>query len=80
MADATSVGCKNNMETKPRLCLGLEPEVVQILYKNALSDECVGGFVQTRQAAIYGLMYYMSARFEEVKELELRQIGKKGSP
>ena len=23
-------------------------------------------------------MYYMSARFEEVKELELRQIGKKG--
>ena len=77
IADATLVGCKNKMETKLRLCLGLELEVVQILYKNALSDEGIGSFVWTRQAAIYALMYYMTARFEEVKDLELRKIGKK---
>ena len=32
-----------------------------------------------RQEAIYALMYYGTARFEEVKELELRQITKKGA-
>ena len=67
------------MEAKPRLCLGLEPEVVQILVKNALSDKGMGSFVQIRQAAIYALMYYITARFEEVKDLELRQICKKGA-
>ena len=60
------------MEAKPRLRLGLEPEVVQILVKNALSDESMGNFVQIRQAAIYALMYYMTARFKKVKDLELR--------
>ena len=35
-------------------------------------------FVRYRQVAIYALMYYMSARFEEVRKLELRQISKKG--
>ena len=77
MADATLVGCKKKMEAKPRLRLGLEPEVVQILYKNALSDDAMGNFVWVKQAAIYALMYYMTTRFEEVKGLELRQIGKK---
>ena len=78
MADTTLLGCKKKKEAKPHLRLGLEPEVVQILYKNALSDEGIGSFVRTRQAAIYALMYYMSTSFEEVKELELKQIGKKG--
>ena len=32
-----------------------------------------------RQAAWFALMYYVTARFEEVKELELRQISKKGA-
>ena len=31
-----------------------------------------------RQAAIYALMYWATARFEEVRELELQQIHKKG--
>ena len=66
------------MEAKPHLRLGLEPEVVQILIKNALSDKGMGSFVQIRQVAIYALMYYITARFEEVKDLELRQICKKG--
>ena len=39
----------------------------------------MGSFVQIWQAAIYALMFYMTARFEEVKDLELRQICKKGA-
>ena len=45
MADATLVGCKKKMEAKPRLRLSLEPEVVQILYENALYDVSLGEFV-----------------------------------
>ena len=59
--------------------LGLEPEVVQILIQNALSENGEGSFVGIRQAAVYALMYYITARFEEVKVLELRQICKKGA-
>ena len=59
--------------------LGLEPEVVQILIHNALSEKGKGNFVGIRQAAIYALMYYITARFEEVKVLEYRQICKKGA-
>ena len=59
--------------------LGLEPEVVQILIQNALSENGNESFVGIRQAAIYALMYYITARFKEVKGLELRQIFKKGA-
>ena len=55
------MGGKKKMEAKPRLCLWLEPEVVQILVKNALSDKGMGSFVPILQAAIYALMYYMTA-------------------
>ena len=61
------------------MCLGLEPEVVQILIQNALSENGEGSFVGIRQAAVYALMYYFTAQFEEVKDLELRQIFKKGA-
>ena len=67
------------MEAKLCLRLGLEPEVVQILIKEALSDTSTGSFVRIRQAAIYALLYYITAWFEEIKDLELRQIGKKGA-
>ena len=67
------------MEAKPRLHLGLEPEVVQILIQNALSENGEGSFVGIRQAAVYALMYYLTARFKEVKDLELRQIFTKGA-
>ena len=73
------MGCKKKLEAKPRLHLRLEPELMQILVKNALSDEGMGSFVRFRQAAIYALMYYIIAQFKEVKELELRQICKKGA-
>ena len=79
IAEATLTGCLKKMEAKPRLRLGLEPEVVQILIQNALSENGEGSFVGIRQAAVYALMYYLTARFEEVKDLELRQICKKGA-
>merc|ERR1711867_365296 len=39
IAEATLTGCQKKMEAKPRLCLGLELEVVQILIQKALSDQ-----------------------------------------
>ena len=59
--------------------LGLKLEIVQILIQNALSEDGMESFVGIRQVAIYVLMYYITARFKEVKELELRQIFKKGA-
>ena len=59
--------------------MGLEPEIVQILICNAIYEFGPHSFVGIRQAAIYAMMYWGTARFEEVKELELRQICKKGA-
>ena len=70
IAEATLKGYLKKLEAKPRLRLGLEPEVVQILIQNALSLNGERSFVEIRQAAVYALMYYLTARFEEVKDLE----------
>ena len=67
------------MEAKPLMCLGLELEIVQVLIHNAITENGPDSFVGIRQAATYALMYYGTARIEEVKELELRQITKKGT-
>ena len=79
IAEATLKGYLKKLEAKLRLHLGLEPEVVQILIQNALSENSEESFVGIRQVAVYTLMYYLTARFEEVKDLELRQIFKKGA-
>ena len=47
---------------------GLEPEIVQVLIHNAISENGPESFVGIRQAAIYALMYYSTFRFKEVKE------------
>ena len=67
------------MEAEPLTHLGLEPEMVQVLIHNTINENNPDSFVGIRQAAIYALMYWGTARFEEVKELELRQICKKGA-
>ena len=74
IAEATLTGYLKKLEAKPCLRLDLEPEVVQILIQNALSENGEGSFVGIRQAAVYALMYYLTARFEEVNNLELGQI------
>ena len=79
IAEATLTGCQKKMEAKPRLRLGLEPEVVQMLIRKALTEHGHHNFVGIRQAAIYALMYYLTARFEEVRVLEMRQISTKGA-
>ena len=53
------------MEVKPGLCLGLEPEVFQILIQKTLSEKGEGNFVGIRQAAIYALMYYITAHHDK---------------
>ena len=79
IADATLQGLLKDMEAKPLLCLGLKPEMVQVLMHNTIYESGPDSFVGIRQAAIYAIMYWGTARFEEVKELELRQICKKGA-
>ena len=64
------------MEAKPLNRLGLEPDMVQVLIREAINENGPESFVGIRQAAIYALMYWGTARFEEVRELELRQISK----
>ena len=67
-------------DAKALFCLGLEPEMVQCLIHNAIYEFGPDSFVGIRQAAIYAMMYWGTARFEDVKVLELRQICKKELP
>ena len=79
IADSVLKGLLKTKEAKPLFCLGLEPEMVQRLIHNAIYEFGPDSFVGIRQAAIYAMMYWGMARFEEVKELQLRQICKKGA-
>ena len=79
IADSVLKGLLKTKEAKPLSCLGLEPEMVQGLIHKAIHEFGPDSFVGIRQAAIYSFMYWGTARFEEVKELELRQICKKGA-
>ena len=78
-ADATLWGLLKEMEAKLLSRLGFEPDMVQVQIDKAIDENGPDSFVGIRQAAIYALMYWGTARFEEVKELELRQICKKGA-
>ena len=73
-------GLFKTIESEERLKLPFEPEVVQVLLKNALTvqDKPVS-FVALRQAAMYVCMYWGTARFEEIIALKIRQIAKKGA-
>ena len=53
--------------------------MVQELIHKAFYKLGPENIVGVRQAALYALMYYGTARFEEIKELELRQVNKKGA-
>ena len=78
-AEATLRSLKKEMEAKPLNRLGLKPDMVQVLIRKAMEENGPESFVGIRQAAIYALMYWGTARFEEVRELELRQVCKKGA-
>ena len=67
------------MEAKEMFHLGLEPKMVQRLIHNAIYEYGLDSFLGIRQAVIYALMYWATAQFEEVHELELRKIWKKGA-
>ena len=79
IADSVLKGLLKTKEAKPLFCLGLEPEMVQRLIHNAIYEFGPDSFVGIRQAAIYAMMYWGTARFEGFKELQLRQICKKGA-
>ena len=79
LVDTVLKGLLKTKEAKEMLHLGLEPEMVQRLIRNAIYEFGPDSFVGIRQAAIYTLMYWVTVRFEEVRELELPQIFKKGA-
>ena len=74
------MGLLKIMEAKNLNCLGFEPEHVQCLIHNAIYELGPQNFMGLRQAALYALMFWGTARFEEVRELEMRQIMKKELP
>ena len=79
IADSVLKGLFKTKEAKALFHLGLEPEMFQCLIHNNIYEFRPDSFVSIRQAAIYAMMYLGTGRFEEVKELELRQICKKGA-
>ena len=79
IAEAALAGCQKKMEAKPCVRLALEPDAAHMLIRIALQENGHHSFVGIRQAAIYALKYYLTARFEEIRGLELRQISTKGA-
>ena len=59
--------------------LGFEPEMFQVLLKLSLEEKGTKDFVGLRQAAMYIIMYWCTARFEEADDLRIGQIVKRGS-
>ena len=79
IADSVLKGLLKTKEAKALFRFSLEPEIVQRLIYSAIYEFGPNSFVSIRQAVIYVMMYRGTARFEEIKELELRQIFKKGA-
>merc|ERR1711867_168968 len=79
IATATMEGCQKRMEAKSRVRLPIDPDAAHMLIRIALQEHGHHSFVGIRQAAMYALKYYLTARFEEVSRLELRQIVTRGA-
>ena len=71
-AEETLHGLLKEIEAKLLNRLGSESDMVEVLIREAIKENGPESIVGFRQAAIYALMYWDTARFEEVKELELR--------
>ena len=69
IAESVLRGLLKTKEAKSLLHFGLELEIVQELIYKAVYEFGLDSFVGVRRAALYALMYYSLARFEEVKEL-----------
>ena len=78
IATATMEGCQKRMEAKSRVRLPIDPDAAHMLIRIALQEHGHHSFVGIRQATLYALKYYLTARFEEVSRLELRQIVTRG--
>merc|ERR1711867_312031 len=78
IATAVMEGCQKRMEAKSRIRLPIDPNAAHMLIRIALQEHGHHSFVGIRQATLYALKYYLTARFEEVSCLELRQIVTRG--
>ena len=76
---AVMKGLSKVLETDDLNRIGFEPEMIQILLGLALLDkEVTNDFVNQRQAALYVIMYWCTARFEEAAALTVGQVVKRG--
>merc|ERR1712237_7693 len=76
---AVMKGLNKILDTEELNRIGFEPEMIQILLSLALLDkEATNDFVNQRQAALYVIMYWCTARFEEAAALTVGQVVKRG--
>ena len=57
-ADATLQGLLKEMEAILLSCLGLEPDMIQVLIHEAINENGPESFLGIRQVVIYALMYW----------------------
>ena len=79
IASSAMERCQKRMEAKSCVRLPIDPDTAHTLIRIALQENGHHSFVGIRQAAMYALKYYLTARFEEVSRLELRQIVTRGA-
>ena len=66
IAESVLMGLLKTKEAKSLLQSGLEPEMVQELIHKAFYEFGPDSFVGVMQATLYAIMYYGTARFEEL--------------
>ena len=75
---AVMKGLLKTVDAKSLNQMGFEPEMVQVLLKLSLEDKGSRDFVGLRQAALYVIMYWCTAHFEEAQVLTVGSVVKRG--
>ena len=74
IAEETLRNLLRDLEASPSNLMDPEPDIVQVLICEAIEENGPENFVGIRQAAIYTLMCWGPAKFEEIQDLELRHV------
>ena len=71
-AEETLLNLLRDLEASPSNLMDPEPDIIQVLIRETIQEYSPENFVGLRQVAIYTLMCWGPAKFEEIQELELR--------
>ena len=69
-------GLIKTVDAKSLNWIGFELDMVQVLLKLSLEEKVSRDFVGLRQAALYVIMYWCTARFEEAQVLTVGSVVK----